>query len=52
MQVINSGKTETQILTEEVKKLTNSSEQLERLTKVLIGLTVILAILTGIAIFK
>jgi len=52
MQIITDGKTETGILIEEVKKLTNSSNKLENLTKVLIFLTVILAILTGIAIFK
>jgi hypothetical protein len=52
MQVIQSGKTETEILIEEVKKVNNSSQRIEFLTKVLIILTVILAILTGIAISK
>jgi hypothetical protein len=45
MQKINGGKTELEILTE-------SSQRLEGLTKVLIVLTAILAVLTGITIFK
>jgi hypothetical protein len=49
--VIRGGKTEIEILAEEVIKLANSSKRLEHLTYVLIALTAILAIMTGITIY-